>query len=815
MISLTYSASVQAALSEASTKTAWCTAIADTIGSNYKLVGRQSGTARITVQYSGAVQIISNEIVMDSDYDSLSIQSGTKELLVWRLESTDGEDWVEFDAPLNLTADPAAGQGLIFNPSVKLLPPANWPDGAELGWFGLPGSININVGSSYSLATHVSYNGGGTLTYTSVGTSLSGTGISLNSSTGVLSVSGGAGSGTVSGIQVEVTDGIETATSSTFSVVKQTSALSLNIPNLTTARGDKINLLSYTTYSGNTNNLTFTEVTDKLTEYLYIQNLTSQKRLWIAANSPVYNLTNVTIQVTDGTYTAQSTFNLIVNVDIVPLAWEGILSTMVRSRTGSFDLRDYVVYKSGGNLTFSSIGASLPAGVSLNSSTGRLTITSASVGTTSGLQFRATDGVDTEDSPVFSLQIVDEVLLYKDNISWTGAFRVPLVDGGGGDPGTFNYGGRMSSIDESGNGGAGSIFMTGYNEETKIGEISIPAIVNNPSNVNALNRATLLQSLVDPTEGTYTQVSGPMMQGFYTNGSTLIMSVWQYYGDSQTKTHWTRPRNLSNTGSVAGPKELVVSNYVDDGIPWHTPGTTWKPRSYGGYMGPIPAAWQTALGGSVLTGLGGIPTNSSSSNGPSAYSFDPSDMNDTNPKVNGLLAYPLDVNLAKQVGIEVPGDAWDMSSGSVFWNNSSEVRGVAFPEGTDSVLFLGDAGVGPDFWYGQGGAVPDPGTESLWGYDPYGNHQGNHCWPRTYVIWAYRAADLAAVHAGSKLHYEITPYAVWTFTVPWYEKQSIVDQGALIPMFGAAYRASTNQIYVSAHTADDSQPLIHVLDIDI
>ena len=91
--------------------------------------------------------------------------------------------------------------------------------GASLSWSGVPASITRSLGTTYDLSQHVEYDGEGTLTYSSIGTSLSGTGISLNSSTGVLTIDGGASTGTVSAIQVRVTDGTLTEDSATFAVV--------------------------------------------------------------------------------------------------------------------------------------------------------------------------------------------------------------------------------------------------------------------------------------------------------------------------------------------------------------------------------------------------------------------------------------------------------------------------------------------------------------------------------------------------------------------------------------------------------------------
>lgn len=818
MISLTYSSSVQAAIAETSTQADWCSAIADTIGSDYKLIGRQDGTPKVTISYTGAMPIQSYKVVLGNTYTTLSMIAGTKELLVWRIESSDGEDWVEFQAPLDMTADPDPNKGLVMAPSVTLSPPPDWPPGTELSWFGVSSSYNIDAGSSYSMATHVSYDGGGELTYSSIGTSLSGTGISLNSSTGVLAVSGEAEAGTVSGIQLRVTDGVETADSPTFSVVKQVTSLSLNIPNLTVYRDDRVNLLNYVTYSGNKNNLTFSEVTSKLTVFQYIQNLTSTKRLWIAANSPESVITGITISVTDGEHTAQSTFNLTTAVNDDVLWWDGLTSTLARPRTGSLDLSDHVVYHAEGTLTYSSIGASLPAGCSLNAATGRITITSATVATTSGLQFRVTDGTFTEDSPVFALEIVDEVLLLKDNFTWEGAFKVPLLSGTGEDVETFNYGGTLGGIDPAGNSGNGSIYMYGKATDAHLAEITIPTPSSNTSDISALPRASIIQPMADATEGTFYDLPLTRMAGAYIDGSDLIMTAYQWYGETRDgPTHWLRSKNLSTTGSPGGPKVCLISNYVDDNIGWLAPGSPWTTRAVGGMMCAVPPAWQSALGGTLLCGIAGMSVVSSTTNGPTAFSLTKAELANTNPKINGLVAYPLSSTesevLAKQMNVVHQGGDW-LASGSRFWSYTSHVRGMIFPEGTDSIVFFGDTGVGI-YWYGQGNPTgPAPDNEYPWGYTLEYESQGGHSNPGVWQAWAYRAADLAEVHAGNKLHYQITPYAVWNIDLPAYDRTPELPYVRKFTVGGAAYNPNNGKLYISVEMIEGSRPIVHVIDVD-
>lgn len=590
--------------------------------------------------------------------------------------------------------------------------------------------------------------------------------------------------------------------------------LLLDIPNLVQARGDKVDLLQYVTYPGDTDDLTFTEVTNKLTGYQFIQNLASMKRLWIAINSPASVINGVTIQVSDGVNTAQSTFNITTVVVENMLWWDGFTNTLVRSKTSYLDLSEHVVYHASGTLTYSSIGASLPAGCSLNTSTGKITITSASVATTSGLQFRVTDGTFTEDSPVFALQIVDEVLLQKDNFNWTGAFRVPTPDTGGTDVGTFNYGGSLGCYDPNGNGGAGSIYMYGLDTHANIGEFSIPTPSTSTTDIGSLPRATLIQNLVDATEGTYSSLPLSRMCGAYVVGSELIMTAYQWYGETRDgPTHWLRSKNLSVTGSPGGPKTCVISNYVDDDIGWSDPGSPWTTRPVGGHICKVPTEWQAALGGELLCGVAGMSVVGSTSNGPAIFSFNKAELENTNPKINGLVAYPLAHNLAMKMNV-VHQDSDYLASGSRFWSFSSSTRGIVFPEGSDCVILFG-TGLTGQYWYGQGSPNgPEPGNEYPWGYTMTGEPQGGHSHGVKWLAWGYRASDLADVHSGAKLHYEITPYAVWELEMPAYDRTELLPYISGFIIDGVGYKESTDQLYVSTLRIEDARPIVHVLDMD-
>ena len=172
------------------------------------------------------------------------------------------------------------------------------------------------------------------------------------------------------------------------------------------------------------------------------------------------------------------------------------------------------------------------------------------------------------------------------------------------------------------------------------------------------------------------------------------------------------------------------------------------------------------------------------SNGPAASVFNPSYVGSEKAiAATAVVGYPSSHPL---------GTGWNTTN--PFYNGTTQIRGIVFPAGTRSVLFFGRHGVGT-FCYGTGAECNDPAD----------SYKGTHAYPYKYQIWAYDANDLVAVKNGAKQQWEVRPYSVWNFSLP-YEGAS----GAHV-IGGAAYDPQTNNIYVSQQCTDTNcAPIIHV-----
>lgn len=363
---------------------------------------------------------------------------------------------------------------------------------------------------------------------------------------------------------------------------------------------------------------------------------------------------------------------------------------------------------------------------------------------------------------------------------WQGCFRLPHDAD---DQRNFAYGGSAIGFNPS----RGSLFVVGMPWYQLVAEVSVPAV--DPSTPFAsLPTATLLQPLTDPTEGHLRDVQNPtatvQIGGLLPVADALIVTAFDTYdgvgGGSQRRSHFIRPNALDYTGHVDGP-------FISDAAMIGTQGKPLAPAGFvAGYMATIPSKWQGVLRGPMLTGQSCISTISRSSYGPCVFAFDPAEMNE----------YDVPFHVTPLVGYPQPHPLGDYSGQNDLFNGATQMGGVCFPEGTDSVLFFGRQGTGP-YWYGEPDATRDPAD----------NGKGDHAFPYRYQVWAYDARELAEVAAGRKQPWEPQPYAVWGLDLPFAEPNTRV--------LGIAYDGATGRIFLSQYYGDWPQqaPLIHVFTV--
>jgi len=338
---------------------------------------------------------------------------------------------------------------------------------------------------------------------------------------------------------------------------------------------------------------------------------------------------------------------------------------------------------------------------------------------------------------------------------YVGSFKLP--------PNVFAYARRGLCLDGSRHALVAGTLDTSGN----VAEVTIPTVGGT---------ASLLVGAMDPTEGKMGSVGGDSPWRFggcwvRADGS-MIVSAFSFYDGSATQSgsFFTRPADLSVKGQVKGA-------FPAAGAP--------QQKMASGAFASIPAAWQAALGGDLLAGQCCTNIVSASSHGPAFGSMRASDVGVTNawhPLTYYTQAHPLH-------------NAWNVTSD--IYNGTTEETGLCFPDGTDTVIVVGRQGTGT-YSYGEATSA-----------DPADQNKGNHAYPYRHQVWLYDAHDLAAVHAGTKQPYDVTPYA--------YGQLLGMPSGTNMQQtLGCAYDPATKTMYIGEDFAagfQNTEPVIHVYQV--
>ncbi len=348
-------------------------------------------------------------------------------------------------------------------------------------------------------------------------------------------------------------------------------------------------------------------------------------------------------------------------------------------------------------------------------------------------------------------------LLAPNNLTYLGSFALPANDGTGSAQGDLTYGGQALSVTP-----AGTLLVGGHTWYPSLCEVSIPGIGGT---------AAVVQPCADVTEGRLAQVDqGSQVEygGSLQYGGRLILSTYSYYDadTNQVASHFASGPTLSAAGDVVGPVQIGAT-----------------PAGFvSGYMGLIPAEWQAAFGGPALTGNCCLSIISRTSAGPAISVFNPADVGAVTPApATQLIGYPLSAPLVTNIVAQNP-----------LYVRGDQMGGVAFPNGTRSVLFIGVHGMGPHC-YGEGAECNDPTSA----------YKGDHAYPYVHQVWAYDANQLLAVKNGQAKPSDVQPYATWQLT-------EMNNTGAAT-ITSAFYDQVTNRIYITEYYG--SNPRVHVYEV--
>lgn len=356
-------------------------------------------------------------------------------------------------------------------------------------------------------------------------------------------------------------------------------------------------------------------------------------------------------------------------------------------------------------------------------------------------------------------------LLTMDKWEYIGGFRLPADNYG---DSNVTYAEGIITLGANGQ----SMYVVGHPYQQAIAEFSIPTLVNS-LNVNDFNRARVIQNfsrvLNRPETGnpqTMDRIGG--ME--YINGQ-LVVNTYIYYDAANIGTHTTLV--VKNAANLAGSG---VGGYH-----------SYSARAHAtGWISKIPSPWQSALGGTYITGdSSGKPIIGRLSVGPSAFAFDPlsmplSTMSPSSIQLTKLLDFSLDhiVGIGSQ---SVESYLNNSTRTNKLWNHLSKAAYGFVVPGTRTYMTVGfnggmDSGVGYKITQDNGNLC---GGYCAYSASDYANY-----------YWLWDMNDLLKVKAGQMNAYDVKPYAYGRFDRPY-------ASNGFNPVLGGAFDEATNTLYLS------------------
>ncbi len=357
--------------------------------------------------------------------------------------------------------------------------------------------------------------------------------------------------------------------------------------------------------------------------------------------------------------------------------------------------------------------------------------------------------------------------LSLDDLHYEGAFRLPADTFGAS---SLNY----SQGPIAYNAAAHSLYIVGHSHDQAIAEFALPPLVNSAI-ITDLNMATAplqpFSTVIDRAATGNPQAIDRIGGLAYIDTADtpfLLINGYEYYDADVDVTHST----LVARAPAALDTAAIDGFYAFAGGAGHT----------SGWLSPIPAAWQAALGGRYITGSSsGIPIISRTSVGPSAFVFDP-DQFETGTAGTISTTKLLDFSLENRLHSDLDNAAGDND----LWTHLSRaVYGLIVP-GTRTYLTIGQsAGHESGVCYK---CVQDDGN-LCGGYCPPDSNDYYH------YYWLWDVDDLVAVKNGVLAAHDVRPYEYGRFPTPF----------ATRALGGGSYDPASGILYMTVQEADRAQ----------
>ncbi len=311
-----------------------------------------------------------------------------------------------------------------------------------------------------------------------------------------------------------------------------------------------------------------------------------------------------------------------------------------------------------------------------------------------------------------------------------------------------------------------SLFIVGHSHHQAIAEFAIPQLDTSSIMSDLIIADSVLQTfstVIGKVPGGNPQLInriGGMEIIHGTTDTSLIVNCYEYYDAPANNTHSTFV--LHNANDLAATQATGFHEF--SGIAGHTCG----------WISPVPPAWQNITAGEYITGhSSGIPIMGRLSIGPSAFSFNSTDVISpstattipTNKMLDFSLTNPLNSDLSNT---SLTNDIWTHLSRATY--------GMIVP-GTSTYLTIGHSG-------GHNSGVCYKCTQNN------GNLCGGYCAPdhEDYYkyYWLWDMNDLIKVKNGTMNSYDVYPYDYGEFQTP-FSNSVKIGGGTFDPQSGLLY----------------------------
>lgn len=398
------------------------------------------------------------------------------------------------------------------------------------------------------------------------------------------------------------------------------------------------------------------------------------------------------------------------------------------------------------------------------------------------------------------------VRVQQSNITYLGSSALPVPTGSCSESPSENDYAPGLAYNPSGNGGAGSFYLSGSRNTACLAEIAIPTVGSTP---------TLLQGWqYDPWAGAHYTLtpSGVCSEGCFIGGlavynNTLYANVFSYYSNGVTSAQFTHSLTLSNTAGNTGPNVIGSSATFQDHL--------------NGWITQVPTEHQTALGGAWVMGNGFNSVISRTSFGPALAVITPG----ANTAPTWLMRYDGGDAVHSMVwagNAEFPActgsgnrctwDTQDVAGGQALANGTTKVGGMTFINGTDTLLVAMSSGTGT-VCYKDGCSAGNMDT----GCSPPA--AGHSAAPTKYIFMLFDVDDLAAAKAGSINPWDVTPYAAFSVSTwsDWNSSCNAEWHTLGVHFIRDSPTSSTGKLYLYRARNNSGQmhtPTMHIYSVD-